>query len=108
MSVEPPPVAVLPAEQLREATMRLTAEFDLARMHQAAAYVSMAVVAMAKDPNGAADDRKYRSDVECEFEVDEHDRVWMYRDGDCQIIGRKNYIRTEMWRFLRAMLSKPL
>jgi hypothetical protein len=108
MSVDPPPVEVLPAEQLREAAVRLTADLDLARMHQAAAYVSMAVVAMAKDPDGAAKDRKYRSDVECEFELDEHDRVWMYRDGDCHIIGRKNYIRTEMWRFLRVLLSKPL
>jgi hypothetical protein len=40
--------------------------------------------------------------------VGRYDRVWMCRDGDCQIIGRKNYIRTEMWRFLRELLSKPL
>lgn len=108
MSVEPPSVEVLPTEQLREAAERLTAELDLARLHQAAAYVSMAVVAMAKDPKGRVSDKKYKSDVECEFELDEHDRVWMYRDGDCQIIGRKNYIRTEMWRFLRVLLAKPL
>ena len=107
LSVIPPPVQVLPAEELREAAVRLTAELDLARMHQAAAYVSMAVAAMTRDPGGAADDRTYRSDVECEFDVDEYDRVWMYKDGDCHIIGRKNYIRTEMWRFLRVLLSKP-
>ncbi|HEU0099140.1 MAG TPA: hypothetical protein VFQ67_10230 [Allosphingosinicella sp.] len=47
---------------------------------------------------GRRDDRNYRSDVEWEFEVDEYDRVWMYRDGDCQIVGRKNYVRTEMRR----------
>jgi hypothetical protein len=40
--------------------------------------------------------------------LDEHDRVWMIRNGDCHIIGRKDYIRTEMWRFLRVLLSKPL
>ena len=107
MSVKPPPVKVQPVETLREAAERLTAELDLARLHQAAAYVSMAVVAMETFPKGRRGDRKYRSDVECEFELDEHDRVWMYRDGDCQIIGRKNYIRTEMWRFPRVMLSKP-
>ena len=108
MSVKPPPVEVQPVEQLREAAERLTAELDLARLHQAAAYVSMAVVALEKDPAGvAADDRKYRSDVECQFELDEYDRVWMYLDGDCRIIGRRNYIRTEMWRFLRVMLAKP-
>jgi len=108
MSADPPSVEVLPADALREAAVRLTAELDLARMHQAAAYVSMAVAAMAKDPGGAAaKDRTYGSDVECAFEVDEYDRVWMYRDGDCEIIGRRNYIRTEMWRFLRVLLAKP-
>lgn len=108
MSVKPPPVEVQPDEALREAAVRLTAELDLARHHQAAAYVSMAVAALARDPEPAANGIVFRSDVECQFEVDEHDRVWMYRDGDCQIIGRKNYVRTEMWRFLRVLLSKPL
>ena len=108
MSVYPPPVEVPPIEQLRETAVRLTAELDLARHHQAAAYVSMAVVAMTGGPDPAVSDLVYRSDVECQFEVDEYDRVWMYKDGDCQIIGRKNYIRTEMWRFLRVLLSKPL
>jgi hypothetical protein len=30
----------------------------------------------------------------------------MVRDGDCHIVGRKDYIRMEMWRFLRPMLSE--
>jgi hypothetical protein len=102
----PPPIEVPPVEQLRAAAMRLTAELDQAKLHQAAAYVSMAVDAMAKDPDPGVNDNVFRSDVECEFGVDEYDRVWMYRDGDCHIIGRKDYIRTEMWRFLRTMLSK--
>ena len=109
MSVKPPPVEAQPVERLRGSALQLTADLDLARLHQAAAYVSMAVTALEKGPaRVAAGDRKYRSDVECQFELDEHDRVWMYLDGDCQIIGRKNYIRTEMWRFLRVLLSKPL
>jgi hypothetical protein len=26
----------------------------------------------------------------------------MYEDGDARIIGRKDYVRTEMWQFLRT------
>jgi hypothetical protein len=104
----PPPIPVPPVEQLRDTAIRLTAELDHARLHQAAAYVAMAVDAMTTDPDDAVNDNKFRSDVECEFEVDEYDRVWMVRDGDCSIIGRKDYIRTEMWRFLRVLLAKPL
>lgn len=109
MSVyNPPPIPVPPVEELRATAMRLTAELDQGRLHQAAAYVSMAVDAMARDPDPAVNDNVFRSDVECQFELDEHDRVWMIRDGDCHIIGRKDYVRSEMWRFLRTMLSKPL
>jgi hypothetical protein len=104
----PPPIPVPPVERLRAAAMRLTAELDQARLHQAAAYASMAVDAMAKDREGAVNDNVFRSDVECQFEVDEYERAWMYCDGDCCIIGRKDYIRTEMWRFLRVLLAKPL
>jgi hypothetical protein len=101
----PPPIPVPPVEELRAAAMRLTAELDQARLHQAAAYLSMAVDAMAKAPDPAVNDNVFRSDVECEFEADEYGRVWMYRDGDCWIIGRKDYVRTEMWRFLRTTLA---
>lgn len=84
--------------------MRLAAELDEARLHQAAAYVGMAVEAMERDPEPAVNDNRPRPDAECEFELDEHDRVWMIRDGDCHIIGRKAEIRKEMWRFLRVLL----
>jgi hypothetical protein len=104
----PPLISVPPVEELRAAAMRLTAELDQSKLHQAAAYVSMAVDAMAKAQDPAVNDNVFRSDVECEFEVDEYDRVWMVRDGDCSIVGRKDYIRTEMGRFLRVLLAKPL
>ncbi|HEX8511714.1 MAG TPA: hypothetical protein VF688_01265 [Allosphingosinicella sp.] len=107
MSVfNPPPIPVPPLDELRAAAMKLTAELDQAKLHQAAAHVSMAVEAMAKAPDPAVNDNVYRSDVECEFELDEYERVWMYRDGDAHIIGRKDYVRTEMWRFLRTTLAK--
>jgi hypothetical protein len=102
----PPPIPVPPLDELRAAAMKLTAELDQAKLHQAAAHVSMAVEAMAKAPDPAVNDNVYRSDVECEFELDEYERVWMYRDGDAHIIGRKDYVRTEMWRFLRTTLAK--
>lgn len=109
MSVyNPPPMPVPPLAELRAAAMRLTAELDQAKLHRAAAHVSRAVEAMAEDPEAAVNDNVFRSDVECAFEVDEHGRVWMIRDGDCHIIGRRDYVRTEMWRFLRVLLVRPL
>lgn len=38
--------------------------------------------------------------------IGRHERVWMYKDGDAHIIGRKDYVRTEMWRFLRSTLAE--
>ncbi len=104
---DPPLIYPLPSGHLRLAAVRLAGQLDSAKLHQAAAYVSMAVDSMPSDgPRGANDDR-LRSEAECEFELDDYDRVWMHLDGDCQIIGRRDYIRTEMWRFIRVMLAKP-
>lgn len=103
---EPPMLYPLPAEHLRLAAARLAAQLEAAKLYQAAAYVSMAVDAMATDRRRGANDDRSRADAECAFELDDYDRVWMHLDGDCQIIGRKEHLRTEMWRFLRTMLSK--
>jgi hypothetical protein len=43
-------------------------------------------------------------DVETDFELDEHGRVWMIREGDCHIIGRRNAVRAEMRCFLRTIV----
>jgi hypothetical protein len=64
-----PPIPVPPLDDLRAAAMRLTAELDQARLHQAAAHVSLAVEAMGKAPEPAVNDNVFRSDVECEFEA---------------------------------------
>ena len=101
-----PPIPVPPFEALRDSAIRLAAELDQARLHQAAAHVSLAVEAMGKAPDAAVNDNMFRSDVDCEFEVDEYGRVGMYLNGDCIIIGRKDFIRTEMWRFLRTTLAE--
>lgn len=53
---------------------------------------------------GASDnDNDAISDVELEFELDEHGRVCMIRDGDCCIIGRKLATCVEMRRFLATV-----
>jgi hypothetical protein len=104
VTVEPPIVYPLPTEHLRLAAARLAAQLDAAKLHQAAAYVSMAVDAMAASPRRGLDDDRHRS--ECGFEMDDYGRVWMHLDGDCSIIGRKEHLRTEMWRFLRTTLAK--
>jgi hypothetical protein len=101
---DPPLIYPPPVEHLRNAAMRLAAELDEAREYQASAYVSMAADVMGPPDEAAVNDNRPHSDVECEFELDEYDRVWMIRDGDCHIIGRKDYIRKEMWRFLRVLL----
>jgi hypothetical protein len=84
--------------------MRLAAELDEARLYLAAAHASMAVDAIERSAGKAAYARAMRTDVECEFELDEHGRVWMIREGDCHIIGRKNAVCAEMRRFLASLV----
>ena len=102
-------------ERLLDATLRLVAELDRARCYQAAAYASMAAAVLRdgatpgsgpgsappQDERGLQD---LRTDVELQFEADEHGRVWMIRDGDCHIIGRTGAVCAEMRRFLAAVV----
>jgi hypothetical protein len=84
--------------------MRLAAELDEAELYQAAAYAAMVVDAIDQRGGGTNDNEKdMRTDVELDFELDEHGRVWMFREGDCHIIGRKNGVCAEMRRFLRTV-----
>ena len=87
------------AEALREAAMRLAAEMDAAGLYRAAAYAGMAADATV-DAAKRPEDYDLRTDVELEFETDEHGRVWMILDGDCHIIGRTHAVCAEMRRFL--------
>ena len=84
--------------------MRLAAELDEIQLYQAAAYASMAVDAIDQSRRDGANDNCASTDVELEFELDEHGRVWMIREGDCHIIGRKDAVCAEMRRFLRAVV----
>jgi hypothetical protein len=100
MPAKSPPTDDGPAEHLRDAAIRLATELDELRLYQAAAYASMAVDAIERRDDGGVNDNDLRTDVELEFEFDEHGRVWMYREGDAHIIGRTNAVCMEMRRFL--------
>ena len=56
---------------------------DRARLFQAAAYTAMAPDAGRAGPLGEG---AMRTDVDLEFCVDEHDRVWIILEGDCHVL----------------------
>jgi hypothetical protein len=87
-------------ERLRNAAMRLAAELDEVRLFQAAAHVSLGADAISRDPAPELSAERMRTDIELEFEFDEHGRVWMIREGDCHIIGRTEAVCLEMRKFL--------
>jgi hypothetical protein len=84
---------------LRKAAARLIAELDAAALYQAAAHASMALGAIIEACE-AFNDNQPRSETDVEFELDEHGRVWMIKDGDCEIIGRICETRRAMLNFL--------
>jgi streptogramin lyase len=94
-------------ERLREAAARLAGELDEAGLFAAAALAAMAGDAVVRDASSTSsaapqDERSSirPNDIELDFEVDEHGRVWMIREGDCHVIGRREAVCAEMRRFL--------
>ena len=106
MTDEPDRAYPLPTLRLSNAATRLAAELDEAKLYKAAAYASMAADAIAEGPAATLSEAQLRTDVELEFEVDEHGRVWMMREGDCHIIGRANAVCAEMRRFLATVVLR--
>jgi hypothetical protein len=103
VSATPPSYEPASIERLRNAAMRLAAELDEVRLFQAAAYVSMGVDAINRSPAPELTAAELRTDIELEFELDEHGRVWMIREGDCHVIGRQGDLEAvcvEMRKFL--------
>jgi hypothetical protein len=96
---EPPRPAAL-----RAAAARLAAELDLAHLFKAAAYASMAADAAGEAVRAAGEDEEMRTDIDLDFCLDEHGRVWMIREGDCHIIGRRGAVCAEMRRFLASVV----
>lgn len=103
-----PPADDRVADSLRGAAMRLAAELDEAHLYQAAAYASMVADAIDNDRGKEVDGSITLTDIESEFELDEHGRVWLIKDGDCFIIGRKLAIIIEMRRFLSNTLTADI
>jgi hypothetical protein len=97
-----PPVDGAVPDRLRDVAMRLAAELDEARLYQAAAYASMVADAIDQSRGQPVSARAAATDVEIEFELDEHGRVWEIRDGDCWIIGRHLAVAIQMRRYLAA------
>lgn len=104
MTAPPPPSYPQPTQHLRNAAARLTAELDDARLYRAAAYASMVLDAIDQSGGEPEPEGDMGTDVELEFELDEHGRVWMIREADCHIVGAKNAVCTEMRRFLQAVV----
>ena len=104
MTEEPDLTYPLPTLRLSNAATRLAAELDEAKLYKAAAYASMAADAIAEGPAAALSEAQRRTAIELEFEVDEHGRVWMMREGDCHIIGRTDAVCAEMRRFLATVV----
>lgn len=100
MSETYPPVDDATADRLRDAVMRLAAELDEARLYQAAAYSAMVADAIDQIRGQSVSSGVAATDVELQFELDEHGRVWEIRDGDCWIIGRHLAVAIEMRKFL--------
>jgi hypothetical protein len=73
-----------------------------------AAHIAMAIEAMDLALPASADGKRPPTDIDLHFELDEHGRVWMIREGDCHILGRRDSVRDEMWRFLRGLLLDDL
>jgi hypothetical protein len=44
--------------------------------------------------------------ADASFEADEHGRVWIVRDGLCDVIGRRDAVAAEMRRFLQEIGPK--
>jgi hypothetical protein len=61
----------------------------------------MAADAIQPKEAEAAQNEDMRTDIDLDFELDEHGRVWMIREGDCHIIGQSiEAVCLEMRKFL--------
>jgi hypothetical protein len=89
------------------AALTLDKEMSEAGFGLAAAYLSLA--AKALEPELPSDWGRtppvLRGDG-VELELDEHGRVWLVRDGMCDVIGRRDEVVAEMRRFLDEIAQK--
>jgi hypothetical protein len=94
------------ATRLGAAAAALAGEMDAAGFEVAAAYVRLAGEALEDRLPSDWGRSSGPPGVEAEFEVDEHGRVWVVRDGFCEVIGRRDAVVGEMRRFLNEIAPK--
>ena len=99
------PAAPHSADQLRDSAVRLAAALDGAGLYKAAAYAAMVLDAISPSGPDPATGRRFDpgADVDLDFTLDEHGRVWMIREGDCYVIGPRSRVCAEMTRFLQSL-----
>lgn len=105
-------------ERLRATMMRLAAELDGVRLHQSAAYISMAAdsivdlrsssIRQAQDDPSTGSGRAGSGSglpeaIDLDFTLDENGLVWLIRDGDCHRLGPGEPVCAEMRRFLAGV-----
>ena len=88
------------AKRLGAAAAALAGEMDAAGFEVAAAYVRLAGEALEDRLPSDWGRSSGPPGEEAEFELDEHGRVWVVRDGACEAIGRRDAVVAEMRRFL--------
>ena len=103
------------AARLRAEARRLAGEMEAAGFRAAAELVAVAAEGVF-GASGGEERTEGRwtpdqvrgdggADVGLEFELDEHGRVWMIREGDCWIVGRRDAVCAEMRRFLASVVA---
>ena len=86
--------------RLRAAALALRDEMDAAGEALGAAYAELAAKALEDRLPADWGRRSGPPGEEAEFELDEHGRVWVVRDGLCDVLGRREAVVAEMHRFL--------
>lgn len=87
--------------RLKAAALELEEEMEAAGFVLAAAYLSLAVKGLEPEmPSDWGRPAKVLEGEEIAFELDEHGRVWLVRDGRCDVIGLRDDVVAEMRRFL--------
>lgn len=88
--------------RLKVAALALEEEMEAAGFVLAAAYLSLAAKGLeAGMPSDWGRPARVLEGDEIAFELDEHERVWLVRDGACDVIGRREEVVGEMRRFIR-------
>jgi hypothetical protein len=94
------------AVRLGAAAAALAGEMEAAGFEVAAAYARLAGEALEDRLPSDWGRSSGPPGEEAEFELDEHGRVWVVRDGLCEVLGRREGVVAEIRRFLHEIAPK--